>query len=151
MASKLSQKWITIFCQKPQNFVYLFIIRFCLSFVSMWSRHLSNNVWRDSRLPMPASVMVLHKMPNRKINFCSKFAIETLLCYRYKCWHRKSKVSINYLICIWTTCWWNLNQIIWSKMCKILSFINKNRILKNHFCQNVKAILQDGPVAETIV
>ena len=32
-------------------------------------------------------------MPDRKTNFCSKFAIKTLPCYHCKCWHWKSKVS----------------------------------------------------------
>ena len=35
-----------------------------------------------------------------------------------------------HLIRIWTTCWRNLNQIVWSEMYKILRFLTKNRILK---------------------
>ena len=35
-------------------------------------------MWRDFRLPMSASAVVI-KMPDWKINFCSKFAVKTLL------------------------------------------------------------------------
>ena len=27
---------------------------------------------------------------------------------------------------VWTTCWWNLNKIVWSEIYKILSFLAKN-------------------------
>ena len=32
-------------------------MRFCSNFTSMWSKYLSNNVWREFRLPMSASAM----------------------------------------------------------------------------------------------
>ena len=49
------------------------------------------------------------------------------------------------------TCQWKLNKIVWSKVHKILSFLKKNRGTKNHFWQNVDAILEDISVVETIV
>ena len=45
----------------------------------------------------------------------------------------------------------NLNQIVWSEMYKLLSFMTKSRVFKKHFWQSVDAILQDVSVAETIV
>ena len=35
-------------------------------------------------------------------------------------------LSVYCLISIWTTCWWNLNKSVWSKVYKILSFLTKN-------------------------
>ena len=52
VASTLCQKWLTIFCQKAEILYSLEsrTIRFCSNFTSMWSKYLSNNVWRDFRL-----------------------------------------------------------------------------------------------------
>ena len=44
-------------------------IRFCSNFCNMWSRYLSNNVWRDFRLLMSASAMVYIKCPIGKTLF----------------------------------------------------------------------------------
>ena len=60
----------------------------------------------------------------------SKFSFETLPCYSCKCWHWSLSLSIHYLICIWTTCEWNLNEILWSKMHKMLIFWPKNKTKK---------------------
>ena len=50
MATTLSQKWLTIFCQKSSKFCIFRTMRFCSNFTSMWFKYLSNNVWRDFRL-----------------------------------------------------------------------------------------------------
>ena len=47
-----------------------------------------------------------------------------------------------------TTCWWNVKKIVWSKPYKILSFLTK---MVNHFWQRVNAILEDVSVNEIIV
>ena len=93
---------------------------FFSNFTSMWSTYLSNNIWRD-----------------RKINFCGKFAIKTLSCYR--CWHWKSKVSPYVL---WTTCWRNLNHNRMVRNVPNLEVLTKNGAFKietsqfqNHFRQ----------------
>ena len=39
-------------------------------------------------------------------------------------------LSIHYLISIWTTCWWNLNIIVWSKLHEFLTFWWKKSFLK---------------------
>ena len=39
-----------------------------------------------------------------------------------------SSVSILYLIRIWTTCWPNVNQIVWSKMYNICALWQNNRV-----------------------
>ena len=36
-----------------------------------------------------------------------------------------SSLFIHYLIRIWTTCWWNLNNILWSEIYEILSILVK--------------------------
>ena len=55
MASKLPQKWLTIFCQKAQNFVY-FVPYNLVNISPVWPKYLPNNVWRD--FLMSGSVMV---------------------------------------------------------------------------------------------
>ena len=41
-------------------------VRFCSNFISRWSKYLSNNVWRDFRLPMSALATVAGKSFNGK-------------------------------------------------------------------------------------
>ena len=59
MASTLSQKWLTSFCQKAQNFVYLVPRDFVQIPPATGSNtyQISHNAWRDFSLPMSASVM----------------------------------------------------------------------------------------------
>ena len=66
MASTLCQKWLTIFCQKAQKIYVVPTIQFCSNFTSMWSKYLSNNVWRDLRLRMPVLATVARKSFNGK-------------------------------------------------------------------------------------
>ena len=56
MASTVSQNWLTI--TKKLKILNIRTIRFCSNFTSMCSEYLSNNVWRDFRLPISASIMV---------------------------------------------------------------------------------------------
>ena len=58
MALTLSQKWLTIFCQKAQNFLYFVQCDFVQISPAYGSNTYQNNVWRDFRLPMSESVMV---------------------------------------------------------------------------------------------
>ena len=70
MASTLCQKWLTIFLSKSSKFCIVRTIRFCSNSTSMWSKYLSNNVWRNFRLPMSASEMVYNiKYPIEKSIF----------------------------------------------------------------------------------
>ena len=46
------------FFSKSLKFCIVRIIQFCSNFTSMWSKYLSNNVWRDFRLLMSASATV---------------------------------------------------------------------------------------------
>ena len=75
-------------------------------------------------------------MPDRKINFCSKFAIKTLPCYSCKYCHRKSKVS-PYII--WYVCALHADDIwsIWygHKCTKCVDCWQKTEFLKKHFWQ----------------
>ena len=49
MALILSQKWLTIFCQKAQNFEY-FVPHDSVQISTACGPN-TNNVWRDFRLP----------------------------------------------------------------------------------------------------
>ena len=51
-------KMVNHFLSKRLKFYTVQTARFCLSFTSMWSKYLSNNVWRDFRLSMSVSAMV---------------------------------------------------------------------------------------------
>ena len=78
MVSTLCQKWLTIFCQKAQNFVRCIvrIILFCSNFTNMWSKYLSTN---GETLDFQCQYQ---QMPDWKINFRSNFAVKTFPCYR---------------------------------------------------------------------
>ena len=68
--------------KKSEIFVYFL----AYDFVQIFPACGLNNVCRDFRLLMSASVMVRkHKMSDQKVNFHSKFAIKTLPYYRCKC------------------------------------------------------------------
>ena len=91
--------------------------------------------YRNFRLPMSALATVYGKCI-AKIDF----SIGYLMLQYCWCWHWKAKggaLFIHYLISIWTTCWWNLNEIVWSKVYKILSFltINGSPFLTKHWYQ----------------
>ena len=67
-----------VFCQKkkkkkkkPSRFRVVWTMQFCSNFTSMWSKYLSNNVWRDFWLPMSALATVAGKNFNGK--FTAKF------------------------------------------------------------------------------
>ena len=83
---------------------YIRIIRFCSNFTSIWSKYLSNNVWKNFRFARSEN------------QFFQKFDIEILLCYRCKFWHWKSKVS---------PC------IIWYTLGHMLGKLEPNRIVRN--------------------
>ena len=122
-------KMVYHFWQKSQSFVYFVPYYFLSNFTSLWSKYLP--LMYGETLDFQCQHQSWqHKMHDQKINFWSKFAINILSCYRCKRWHWKFEVSTHYLIRIWTTCWWNLNQIVWPKMYKILIFWQKIEFLK---------------------
>ena len=51
-------------------------IQFCSNFTRMWSKYLSNNVWRDFRLPMSALATVAEKSFNGKFTAKIDFPLE---------------------------------------------------------------------------
>ena len=51
-------------------------------FTSMWSKYLSNNLWRDFRLPKSASAMITSNGASSENQFCSKFAVKQLNFFR---------------------------------------------------------------------
>ena len=57
MTSTLCHYWFkknSGFCPKAQNFGTFRTIRFVSNFAIMWSKYVSNYVWRDCRLPVTA-------------------------------------------------------------------------------------------------
>ena len=112
----------------------------------MWSKYVSNNVWRDFRLLMSALATVAGK--SFKCKFTAKIDFPLGYYHRWCFTLEGLSLSIHYLISIRTTCWWNLNKIVWFKLYKIMSFLTK---MVNHFWQSVDAILKDVSVTETIV
>ena len=124
----------------PVNYLppwWFWTIQFCSNFTSIWSKYLSNNIWRYlNRLSMST--------PENQ--FWSKFAIKNLLYVLLL-----PMLTLE-LICIWTTYWWNLNKIIWFKMYKKRAFWQKKKVFsKPLIWQSIEAILEDVSVAETTV
>ena len=54
------------FLSKSKRFHVVWTIQFCSNFTRMWSKYLSNNVWRDFRLPMSALATVAGRSFNGK-------------------------------------------------------------------------------------
>ena len=142
MASTLCQKWFkkpVFFVKKPKN-SWSLCHTILFKFHQHVAKYLSNRVLRDFRLPMSALATVAEEIFNgiftAKIDFpLGHFTLPLLMLTL-----EVQSLSICYLISIWTTCWWNLNEIVGSELYKILSF-----------WQSVDAILKDVPVTETIV
>ena len=61
-------KMVNQFLSKSSKFCIVRTIRIYSNFTSMWSKYLSNNVWRDYRLPMSASAMVMYNIYTRSEN-----------------------------------------------------------------------------------
>ena len=81
---------------KSSKFHVVWTIPFCSNSTSMWSKYLSNNVWRDFRLPMPALATVAGKNFNGK--FTTKLIFRSgILYYHCWCWHWKSIKSLHTL------------------------------------------------------
>ena len=150
-STTLSQKWLTIFLSKCS--------RFCSNFTSMWSNYLSNNVWRDFRIPMSASAMV-YSIPDWKINFYSRLPLKLFLATVATWWHWKSIISL-YIIDKSQNLERSVDKYLNHMLVKfeqnymvqttqILSFWTKDGFLKKHFWQIVAAFLEDVFVVETI-
>ena len=54
------------FLLKSSRFRVVLTIQFCSNFTSMWSKYVSNNVWRDFTLPMSPLATVAGKTFNGK-------------------------------------------------------------------------------------
>ena len=137
-----------LFVKKPSKCRVVWTIPVCSNFTNMWSKYLSNNVWRDLRLSMTALATVGGKSFNgyftAKIAFPIGYFILPLLMSTLEVW----SPTIHYLISIWTTCWWNLNKIVWSELCKSLTFWHK---MVDHFWQSIDTILEDISVTLLLV
>ena len=62
------------FLSKRSKFYIVRTIQFCSNFTNMWSKYLSNNVWRDFRLSMSVSAMVTYNTRSEN-QFLRKFAV----------------------------------------------------------------------------
>ena len=130
LASTLFQKitlfFFLFFLPKCSKFWMCRNIRFCSNLTSMWSKYLPNNVWRVFRLHMSVSVNI--KCPIGKSIFVVNFPLKLLRVTVANADTGSQKTLHTFLLCIWSTCWTSLNQIVWSKMYKILSFWTKTRV-----------------------
>ena len=119
MASTLCQKWFLktlFFFSKSSKFRIVWTIQFCLNISSMWSKYLSNYVWRDFRLPMSALATVAGNSFNGKFTAKIDFPIGCFILPLLMLTLEVLSLSIHYLVNVWTTCWWNLNKIVWSEL-----------------------------------
>ena len=82
------------FCQKAQNFVH-FGPHNLVNFASTCSRpiYISNNVWRDFLTSEFQHMHGRFLMPRETASAKIDFPIVHFMCYHYKRWHWKSKVS----------------------------------------------------------
>ena len=74
------------------------------------------NLWRDLRLPMSALATAAGKSFNGKFTAKVNFSIGYFLLPLLMLTSEVCSLSIHYLISVWTTCWCNLNKIVWSKL-----------------------------------
>ena len=77
------------------------------------------------RLPMSALATVARKSFNGKFTAKVDFMIGHFMLPLMMLTLEVYSLSIHYLVSIWTTCWWNLNEIVWFELYKILSFLTK--------------------------
>ena len=104
------------FCHKSQELVHF--EQFHL--VQILPACDSNKKLRDFRLTGSAFATVARKSFRGKFTAQISFLIGHFMLL--KVW----SLSIHYLICIWTICWWNLNKIAWYTIYKVFSFFGKN-------------------------
>ena len=74
MAQTLSKKWQTIFRQKAQNFVYFEPLNF-VQISTVGGPNTYQIMYAENLDLQRQRHQWEHKMPDRKISFCSKFAI----------------------------------------------------------------------------
>ena len=111
-------KMVNHFLTKSSQFCIFPTMRFCSNFTTLWSEYLSNNVRTKLRLLMSESVMATYnalQLPVLTLHILTKEVYS---------------LSMHNLIRIWTTCWQNLKQIVWSEMFKQLGLFDKKRSLK---------------------
>ena len=79
MASTLCQKWFTIFCQKNQNFKEFVLYDFVEISLACFPN--TCQIMYGETLDFQCQYQQWeHKIPDRKINFWSKFAVKTFPC-----------------------------------------------------------------------
>ena len=114
------------FAKKVQIFLY-FVPYDCVQISSACDP----NTYHKRNFRLQISVSNGNKMPDRKIHFCYKFAIIPAAVANAET--GKLCLYIHYFIRICATRWRNLNQIVWSEMCKIFSFLTKIEFIKTIF------------------
>ena len=91
-------------------------IRFASNFAGTWAKYVSNKVWRDFRLPVSVFASVARKSFNGKFTASIDFPIGHCMLPLLTLTLEVNSHSLHYLISIWTTGWWNLNEIVWYKI-----------------------------------
>ena len=120
--SKLVLKY-SGFCPKTQTWT----MRFGSNLASMESKCVSNNVWRDFWLPVLVLATNLEEF--RWQIYCKNWFLKQAFYVTITDWNIASLKSLNTLfdkINIWTTCWQNLNEIVWYEIFKIFELFAEN-------------------------
>ena len=101
-----------IFLSSSSKFRAVGTIRICSNFTCIWYKQFVRNVWRDFRLSMSALAMVARKTFNGKFTAKIDFPIGHFKLPLLMLTFLLQSLCIHYLISIWTTCSWNLNNIV---------------------------------------
>ena len=146
MTSTLCIKWLNIFLPKSSIFCTVRTIQFCSNYTSMWSKYLSNNVWRDFRLPMSASAMVtwITRSENRFLQYLPLKLFPATVANA----DIESLKSLHTLF----SKYMDHTLVKFEQNCKVqttrnFELFDKKPGFSNHFWQSVDAILEDVSVA----
>ena len=130
MASTLSQKCLTIFCQKDQNFVYFKSYNFDQisqacgpnTYQIMFGEILDFNIRNGNiKYPIGKSIFAVNlqlKLYPATVANAGIGSLKSLLILF-------DKYLAHMLV--------QFEQIVWSKLREILSFLTRNRVFENHF------------------
>ena len=107
------------FLSKNLTFCSFWIIRFGSNFANRFFKYVSNNLWRNFRLPVSTFATVAQKIFNRKFTAKIAFPIGLFMLPLYWLWHWKFKVSPHIIWYVFGPHVWNLNKIVWNEIHKI--------------------------------
>ena len=109
---------------KNRVFGVVWTIGFCSISLAYGTNIFLRNVWRDFRFPMSAIATVervfMANLLQKLIFPIGHFMLPLLMLTL-----EAKGLSIHYLMSIWTTYWWNLNKIVWSRTIQNFAFFDR--------------------------